>query len=571
MKYVTKIDWSLVNLLFEQKSWNSLLPQGEKWLGLADLVGKEKHFPNFHWTGLLPHLMNKKNKDSKCELTKVYAEYPPASWPYALICANKSIGSVVYIGRTHIKSKFTDTLKWIRAQKDIIELNEETIDNETVYVFEFVLGDDMVDLYSENLTKLQHNVCTPISKKLRCEIRSNINTYQNNHNCEVAVKSTFPFRASATNPPNNRINKKELGWMDILWLIYSIHGGDSYKGCLLRQLLSSPCYIGVNNKYTTDETCIGCGSLQESKTIITKQPTVVTEARIEGGNLKSETIITQPPPLVVTKSRIEGFNLRSKKRGLDFVKNSLNKDVQSKRPRPGLIDTKCAPGCRMDSQDKEYPRTNHHSHVLSVSLSNFKWNCLIGNTHNTIHALGHDLLFQSEKTPDAFGNEIYFSPLVHKLCNEYLYCIALSRLMTKDNSLKFEELEECINSAKVPSLIILNMTYSGGQTRRHLIGIVPSVTIDNKTEMHIVDGYHKDLKSFPLNEENLKWCCSGCISYFIEQFVFFTPGAKCLRKLLTLAGPNDNSCGTYITIKTSNELLEFIPTNYRKQKSKRKR
>jgi hypothetical protein len=88
-------------------------------------------------------------------------------------------------------------------------------------------------------------------------------------------------------------------------------------------------------------------------------------------------------------------------------------------------------------------------------------------------------------------------------------------------------------------LIVLNISYSGNQTRRHLIGIVPSVMIDNKSEMHIVDGYNKDLKSFPLNEENLNWCCSGCTSYFIEQLVFFTPGKKCLRKLSTLRGPND--------------------------------
>ena len=573
MKYVTKVDWSSVDDLFTQKSWDSLIPQGEKWKGLEDLVGNGKHFRNFHWTGLLPYLMNQKNKKSECKLTNVYKEYPPASWPYALMCVNKSIGSVVYIGETHIKSKFTDTLKWLRAQKDIIELEEETNENETVYVFQFVLGDYMVELYSEYLLQSQHNERTLTSKALRCAIRTNVMSYQHRHNCEVTVKSTFPFRASATNPLNNG-SKKDLEWMDILWLIYSIHGGDSYKGCLLRQLLSSPCYIDVGTKYTTNRTCIGCGSLNESETISTEQPAVVTGGILGGsnlhssGSLKAETVMKKQPTKVVIQGR---SGLR--KRGLVIDKNSPSEEDESKRTRPGRISIKFTPGCRMDSQDRVYPRSNHHSHNLPISLSSLKWNCLIGNTHNTMDALGHGNMFEWE-TLDALSNESYFCSLVDKLGHEYLYCIALSRLMTKDNSLKFEELEECINSAKVPTLIILNMTYSGGQFRQHLIGIVPSVTIDNKTEMHIVDGYHKDLKSFPLNEENLKWCCSGCISYFIEQFVFFTPGRRCLRKLSTFRGPNDNSCGTYITTKSSKELLEFIPTKYRNQcnqKRKRKR
>ena len=571
MKFVTKVDWSSVDDMFTEKSWDSLIPLGEKWQGLADLVGNGKHFHNFHWTGLLPYLMNQKNKKSDCELTKVYKDYPPASYPYAFMGVNRSIESVVYIGETHIKSKFTDTLKWLRAQKDIIELEEETIENETVYVFQFVLGDYMVYLYSEYLLQLKHNQRTPISKKLRCAIRSNVNSYQFKHNCEVTVKSTFPFRAIATNPLNDG-SKKELEWMDILWLIYSIHGGDSYKGCLLRQLLSSPCYIDVGTKYTTNTTCIGCGSLNESETISTEQPAVVTEDNLGGSNLhssgslkESETVMEKQPTTVVIQGRT---GLR--KRVLEIDKNSPSEEDESKRTRPGRISIKCTPGCRMDSQDRVYPRSNYHSHKLPISLSSFKLNCLIGNTHNTMDALGHGNMFEWE-TLDALSNESYFCSLVHKLGHEYQYCIALSRLMTKDNSLKFEELEECINSAKVPTLIILNMTYSGGQFRQHLIGIVPSVTIDNKTEMHIVDGYHKDLKSFPLNEENLKWCCSGCISYFIEQFVFFTPGRRCLHKLSTLRGPNDNSCGTYITTKSSKELLEFIPTKYRNQKRKRKR
>jgi hypothetical protein len=148
-----------------------------------------------------------------------------------------------------------------------------------------------------------------------------------------------------------------------------------------------------------------------------------------------------------------------------------------------------------------------------------------GNTLNTIYALGHNPLFkestiQAYKTPTtASNNDFHFNFVFNELSNEHGYTTAVSKFLTKDNSLKFNELEQCINSAKVPMLIVLNINYSGDQFRRHLIGIVPSVVIGNKTEKHIVDRYNTNLKSFPLNEENLRWCCSGCISFFVEQFV----------------------------------------------------
>ena len=144
-------------------------------------------------------------------------------------------------------------------------------------------------------------------------------------------------------------------------------------------------------------------------------------------------------------------------------------------------------------------------------------------------------------------------------------------VMTKYNSLKFNELAKIINSAKVPMLIVLNINYSGSQSRRHLIGIVPSRMIDNKTEMHIVDGYNTDQKSVPLNEDNLLWCCSGCISFFVEQFVLFTPGEKCLCALSKVQTEETTTHQIYTTNKTRDELMTFIPSKYRCVSKKRKR
>jgi hypothetical protein len=248
--------------------------------------------------------------------------------------------------------------------------------------------------------------------------------------------------------------------------------------------------------FTRDSTCNGCDSPKESETSIQEQSgnlpattgdidesrrsfgkrSTIVEAIIGGGNLPATT------DGVIEDSR---RSLRKRKQDIS-VSNPSNKKVETLRP--GSINTKASPGCRVESKNEVCPRSNNHSHELAIRLTSTNWNCLIGNTLNTMHALGHSEVWKSFSKPASLSENIFFSQLVHKLCNEYNYCIALSKLMTKDNSLKFKELENCINSARVPSLIILNSTYSGGQSRWHLIGKVPSVMIDNKSEMHIVDG-----------------------------------------------------------------------------------
>ena len=78
------------------------------------------------------------------------------------------------------------------------------------------------------------------------------------------------------------------------------------------------------------------------------------------------------------------------------------------------------------------------------------------------------------------------------------------------------------------------MEYSGEQWRQHLVGIFP-VNIGDEIQMHIVDGCHPNQKSIPLNEENFRWCCSGCITFYVEQFAVLVPGKKeyfCSKKAL---------------------------------------
>ena len=56
MKTIKKIDWQ------NDKPFNrcNLLPLGEKWTSLSNLVGDGKHVHRFHQTGLLFYLMGNK-------------------------------------------------------------------------------------------------------------------------------------------------------------------------------------------------------------------------------------------------------------------------------------------------------------------------------------------------------------------------------------------------------------------------------------------------------------------------------------------------------------------------------
>jgi hypothetical protein len=303
--------------------------------------------------------MNKKNRNNDCELTKAYNTYPPASWIYACMCANKHMTSVIYIAEVYISSTHTDTLKWIRKQRDIIELEEETIDKKLFHVFQFVLGDDMVNLYSKFLTTLKHNERTAVQKAMRCAIISNTNSYKINHENNIMVTSTYPFRAREELISKKRSNNRVLEWMHVRLLIDSIHGHDTSKGYLLTQLLSSPCYIETGLKYTKDSTCQGCPKESETSTLeqsTQEQTPTVVQAIIRGGNpdvVESETS-TQEQSIDVEEHPTTfegGGNLpasvgvgeksrRSSKWKPDSVSNPSNK-------KPGLINTKATPGCRI--------------------------------------------------------------------------------------------------------------------------------------------------------------------------------------------------------------------------------
>ena len=192
-------------------------------------------------------------------------------------------------------------MTWIRNQKDIIELDPFTTDGVKYFVFQFVLGDDMVELYSSFLTELPQNVKTHVTKNFKIEIRANIRNYQNGHAHHLTVTSTFPYRAVEYKQgqaySKKKFQEKYLQFMEVLMLIRKIYG-DSYNANVLIQLMSSHCFIEEKDlPFTKDETCSGCGpgktdpsTLKQNIISETKDNQInQTTASVETDNQISET------------------------------------------------------------------------------------------------------------------------------------------------------------------------------------------------------------------------------------------------------------------------------------------
>jgi hypothetical protein len=195
-----------------------------------------------------------------------------------------------------------------------------------------------------------------------------------------------------------------------------------------------------------------------------------------------------------------------------------------------------ATGCRFES-DQTIPETLTESVNLVVEVSTKKWNCLLGNTMNTIGALGHlPLICSAEKdsvlTQGLSSTQLTDTltvnlPTVSYALSLHGYSTAITRYGL---NLDFSFLQKYANQYRLPMLVLLRMVYPRGSIKFHIIGIVP-VTVDNEINMHIVEGCHPEKKTIPLNKANLIWCCGECKSYSVDQFVAFVPGKKAVEKL----------------------------------------
>ncbi len=385
-----------------------------------------------------------------------------------------------------------------------------------------------------------------LSKETKNKLRNEFGKYTETYTHRISLKSTLPY--VATDSLNGKDNK--LDFMNVISILSLVYGDSSEYG-LKRQLMSSSCF-------TSNEALYGYEEDQENKK---EQEEPITDNESEEESVMD--FNTQKASLSPQNKRgkvlrnIDQLNLRSPvtksrpKRNLGgtvnidaSLKSSTQKDSTSiahSRPRRiGAVGTVITiqkiTGCRFES-DQTIPETLTESVNLVVKVSTMKWNCLLGNTMNTIGALGHLSLIVSAKKETVLTRALSSTrltdtlkvnlPTVSYAFSLHGYSTAITRYGL---NLDFSFLQQYANKNRLPMLVLLKIVYPCGSIKFHIIGIV-LVTVNNEINMHLVEGCHPEKKTVPLNKASLIWCCGECKSYSVDQFVAFVPEKKAVKKL----------------------------------------
>jgi hypothetical protein len=238
---------------------------------------------------------------------------------------------------------------------------------------------------------------------------------------------------------------------------------------------------------------------------------------------------------------------QKKRRSQRILSNSVNMSAR----RSNVI------GCRFQC-DKITPTPTSYSKTLPVEVTVQKWNCLLGNTLNTISALGHSTILSQSERDTCLSKALRTTRLLPDDQNVNLGSVAYALQMhgysytiSKKVSMECSLLQQYTIKYQFPLLVLLEMSYASGDKRQHLIGIVP-IKVENEVCMHIVDGCHPEKKTILLNETNLSWCSGGCVSFIVNQLVVFLPGKKMIKRL-------KNIDGAFLTrAKSTSELPDSI-------------
>jgi hypothetical protein len=170
------------------------------------------------------------------------------------------VSNVVYIANAWFpvgQEQDEYILKWLREKRDIIELEELGYEGPNQFhIFQFAIGDDILDVYSSwfEQMNLRHNTPQVVSKKFKAKIRNNIRLYDTTHNHNITVSSTLPFNAidQTSEQRSQRKQGHPVNFMDVFSL-FALAFGDSNEGELKRQFLCSPCVIEKEFSSYTEE------------------------------------------------------------------------------------------------------------------------------------------------------------------------------------------------------------------------------------------------------------------------------------------------------------------------------
>ncbi len=355
-----------------------------------------------------------------------------------------------------------------------------------------------------------NNKRVSLSKETKNKLRYEFGKYTETYMHWITLKSTLPY--VATDSFNGKDNK--LDFMDVISILSLVYG-DSSEYELKRQLMSS-------SWFTSNEVLYGYEEDQENKK---EQEEPITnneseEESVMGFNTQKASLSPQNKRGKVLRN-IDQLILRSwvtkarPKRNLGgtvtidaSLKSSTQKDstliAHSISRRNGAVvgtvsTIQKVTGCRFES-DQTIPEMLIESVDLVVKVSTMKWNCLLGNTMNTIGALGHLSLIVLAKKETVLTQALSSTqltdtlkvnlPTVSYALSSHGYSTAITRYGL---NLDFSFLQQYANKNRLSMSVLLKMVYPCGSIKFHIIGIVP-VTVNNEISMHRVEGCHPEKK-----------------------------------------------------------------------------
>jgi len=579
IKHITKVDWSKT----EGFKNLPLLPSGDDFQILEGLIGEGKVLgPVFHFSGLLPYLMNLKTQ-TECPLQKKYSEYPQASWSHAFSCANQCRNKYSEAGRKekcspiiYIADSFLsisdcneDFMRWVKNQPDIHVYDGYGTQKGKGYNFQFVLNEKMHSIFDP--LPSDNNKRAKVEKGTKSKLQNAFGKYTKERTHRIRVLSTLPY--VAIDSYNGDDQKLQL--MDVMSYLSLVYGETDEFG-IKRQLMSSSCFEKDKAYYAYEE---GQEDESDSKEVIENEDGPNLRFKYEEEQSKSQQESKQQQnrsrgkvlrdvaesaktSQVSTRSRGEGSIAisKSQQRSIGMKKQDRSRgkvlrnvakiakssQVLTRSRGQGSIaisrQTRTATGknreigCRFES-DRNIPETLPESISFMIEVSSQKWNCLLGNAINTIVALGHLPLISGPLGKNTVLTDALQTTSLPRTQRvnfaTVLYCLlahGYKTTISEKKSFDFSFLHNYANQSQTPMLVLLRMQYPQKIVKFHVIGIVP-VRIDNEVHMHIVEGCHPNKKTIPLNEPNFTWCCGECDSYSVDQFVAFEPGKKAATKL----------------------------------------
>ena len=185
-------------------------------------------------------------------------------------------------------------------------------------------------------------------------------------------------------------------------------------------------------------------------------------------------------------------------------------------------------GCSLDKDSK--PKCSSTLRQFSTKVSSQDWNCLRGNTSNTLEIMNHLNYVRSHAKYMEFAQcddmkklSLFLSTLGYNVQN-------------LPSHMNYEMLSKVVTVANLPMIVSLRLPFNTQTTYYHVIGIVPhkhvSTSGDTIVSHHIIDGAVEEMLPLPFNRENLDWCCGSGLKFTTaDSIIAFHPSKKISRSV----------------------------------------